>query len=153
MCAAVYAQGDPVESCLVLKNEDGKVLYSLKTAEICDFAICYTHSVALTPVCDYFLIRADKIVLERTEYMDFGAGLPHMPGVGQSMRRENGKIVISGYNMELPAFDLRVGRIAGHRFVAVKKNGALAEIPLSSIASPGEAVTFMIENCRAASLK
>ena len=42
--------------------------------------IRYIHSVAKSPVEDWFRVSQQTIFLERTVYQDFGAGLPHTPG-------------------------------------------------------------------------
>lgn len=140
---------------LVLKNEAGKVLFSCPADEGFSFGIRYIHSVARSPVEDWFRVRRHVIFLEKTVYQDFGAGLPHNPEPGQTMSAGQGHIVISGYDRALPSFDVRVGRIARHTLllprpetasgVAHKGADTVREIPLDSLARPGSAVTFMLE--------
>lgn len=145
-CLIIPAQGLAKDALAVLVLEDskGKVLLSHTLPEN-QFALRYTHSVALTPVTDYFHVRMPDIVLDKTEYQDFGAGLPHTPGPGQVMTAENGKVSISGYNAAFRHFDLRVGRVAGH--VLVIPSGAESqEIPLDSIARPGSAIRFSVHS-------
>lgn len=111
------------------------------------FGLRYTHSVALSPVEDFFRLHCDGIWLDKTIYRDFGAGLPTAPEGSQLMRFGNGEIEISGINRKLPEFSLRVGRVAGH-VLFFPEDGEKAgnlEIPLDSLAAPGSALTFSAE--------
>lgn len=91
----------------------------------CGFIIKYTHSVALSPVEDYFTIADGKISLKKTVYKDFGAGLPHQPEPGQKMVFKNGAIEISGYDLKIPELELRIGRIANHELVLLKEDSGV----------------------------
>lgn len=103
--------------------ENGDLLFKNDVEPQCGFYIKYTHSVALSPVEDYFLLKNGKISLKKTVYHDFGAGLPHEPGEGQKMKVEGGKVTITGYQRMFPEFTLRVGRIADHHLVFLKSDG------------------------------
>lgn len=132
-------------SLLRVTDAKGAEIYSACIPASAGFAIRYTHSVALTPVVDYFQLRNGKIMLDRTVYEDFGAGLPHQTEGDQKMRTEKGKITISGYNRqlgELGEFTLRVGRVAGHALLVENQPGMIEEIALASLAAPGSAITF-----------
>lgn len=133
---------------LSLENADGDVLYSSPVKNGTVFGIRYLHSVALSPVTDYFVVRDNSIWLDRTVYEDFGAGLPHAPEGQQVMRHHNGKLSISGYNRKLDSFQLRVGRVANHVLLLMpgKEGRDWVEIPLDQIAEPGSAVTFAVRS-------
>ena len=118
---------------LVLRDSSGRELFSRPAPDGSEFAIRYRHSVALSPVEDWFSVSGGCIYLEKTVYQDSGAGLPHQPGPGQRMYTENGKVVISGYHMALPSFDVRVGRVANHTLLLPEEGGGQKEIPLNSI--------------------
>ena len=123
------------KTCLLLPFGNGSV-----------FGIRYIHSVARTPVTDWFAVCDGCLYLEKTEYQDFGAGLPHMPEGGQRMSTGDGKVVISGFHRALPRFDLRVGRIARHTLLRPAAGGGWHELPLDRVAPPGAALTFRIED-------
>lgn len=135
---------------LCLENGDGKVLYSAPMQNGSVFAIRYRHSVALSPVTDYFVVENDGIWLDRTVYQDFGAGLPHAPEGGQTMRSGDGHITIGGINRKLGSFQLRVGRVANHVLLLMpgQENSRpdLLAVPLDTIARPGSAVTFAVRS-------
>lgn len=135
---------------LSLENRAGDVLYAAPVRSGSVFAIRYQHSVALSPVIDYFVVKNGSIWLDRTVYQDFGAGLPHAPEGGQVMRSQDGNISISGFNRRLGSFQLRVGRVANHILLLMPRkamgsqNQDWQEIPLATIAEPGSAITFAI---------
>lgn len=142
--ALAGAAGPDAGGELRLLDASGAIVAAWPLAEGQAFAIRYTHSVAQTPVEDQFRIKGGVIHLDRTIYRDFGAGLPTAPEGGQSMRVEKGRVVISGFDRPLPAFDLRVGRVAGHTLILFSPaDGAVpvAEMPLARLARPGSALT------------
>lgn len=133
---------------LMLTNENGAPLLTIPVRNGNRFAIRYIHSVAKTPVTDFFIVRDDAIWLDSTVYHDFGAGLPHNTEPGQTMRLHNGELTISGYNRKLQQFTLRVGRIANHTLLIFKDSAnenVAEEIRLDSLATPGAAINFVVE--------
>lgn len=146
------ASSSKEHSALLLKDAAGTVLFSCPVQDGMTFGLRYIHSVAKTPVEEWFCISNQTIFLEKTIYQDFGAGLPHNPEPGQTMTTGNGHIVISGYHRALHSFDVRVGRIAQHTLLLPLENTAekhpahaqVREISLASLAPPGSAVTFTL---------
>lgn len=135
---------------LIIKQKN-QTLLKIPVRDNQIFIIKYTHSVALSPVEDFFKIKNKKIGLEKTVYMDFGAGLPHSPDSGQKMTIEKGRITISGYRQIFNKFDVRVGRIANHQLILLPPQDCagcppLLDIPLKYLSAPGSALTFTIEN-------
>ncbi|MBD5557124.1 MAG: DUF1850 domain-containing protein [Desulfovibrio sp.] len=137
--SAAAADGTTGELCVL--DAAGALAGAWPLAEGEGFAIRYTHSVALTPVEDHFVIRDGIIHLDRTVYQDFGAGLPTAPGPGQSMSAADGRLVISGFARPLERFDVRVGRVARHTLLLPTGAGQ-AETPLAKLAPAGSALTF-----------
>ena len=129
---------------LELRDADGRALFSRPVREGDVFGLRFRHSVALSPVEEWFRIEDGGIFLEKTVYQDFGAGLPHQPGPGQTMTQEGGRLIISGYHRRLPAFDVRVGRVAGHMLLLPGSRGMWRAVPLSRLSPPGSAVTFTL---------
>ncbi len=141
---AVPATGNASDAPTYLQIQDasGKVLFSLAVNNGSMFGIRFIHSVAKSPVEDWYGIENGTIFLEKTIYQDFGAGLPHEPGPGQTMACANGYVTISGFHRQLASFDVRVGRIAGHALLLPAMDGQQGVIPLNSLAPPGNALTF-----------
>ena len=73
-----------------------------------------------------------------------------MPVGNQKMTVNNGQVEITGYNMVFNSFDVRVGRVAKHKFILLKpatsniQGNQLVDIPLDYLSKPGSAVTFSI---------
>lgn len=144
LCLAVQVAAQT----LVATDSSGNPLYCRDLDPENGFAIGYIHSVAQSPVIDFFRVHDGCIVLDRTVYEDFGAGLPSAPQGGQMMRAENGKIIMSGYNLALPVLEVRVGRVARHELMFFNDGGneIVEKIPLSNLASPGKAISFSIKD-------
>ena len=145
LCAAAETEGRPSVLRLRVTDAAGRTRILLPFGNGSVFGIRYIHSVARTPVTDWFAVSDGCLYLENAEYQDFGAGLPHMPEGGQRMSTGNGKVVISGFHRALPRFDLRVGRIARHTLLLPAAGGGWHELPLDRVAPPGSALTFHIE--------
>ena len=136
---AVFPAGAASAPVLAIFDADGKEVFSRKLPPDEGFAIRYTHSVALTPVIDYFLVEDGKIYIDSTVYEDFGAGLPYETQGDQKMSSEHGKIVLTGLKREVSPFELRVGRIANHTLIIDGE-----ELPLAKIERPGGTLVFKI---------
>ncbi|MBQ9406184.1 MAG: DUF1850 domain-containing protein [Desulfovibrio sp.] len=146
--APVMADAMTEHIFLQVKNTHGNVVFSIAVKAGASFGIRFVHSVAKSPVEEWFTIQNGTIFLEKTVYQDFGAGLPHEPGSGQRMTCSNGRICISGYHRHLPSFDVRVGRIAQHALLLPARDD-MAIIPLTCLAAPGDALTFALSNTAA----
>lgn len=141
-----FADNSTHEELLVLNNQD-QPIFSAALDSRCGFAITYRHSVALTPVTDYFFIRNNSIYLDKTIYQDFGAGLPHSIENNQIMHQHDGVVEIKNFDLCINEFTLRVGRVADHKLILLKYNKDQSCVPgriikLSEIARPGSAITF-----------
>ncbi len=127
----------PDEPALVLSDADGTRLFAARARPGDRFSIVFTHSYALSGVEEVFeAIPGGRFRLTETRYADFGAGLPHEAAAGQTMRFQNGRIVLDGYDREFGELWLRVGRVADHRLVTPSGE----TIHLNALAEPGTAV-------------
>lgn len=150
-CLLFLAIPARAELVLSLENDEGDAVFSMPVKEGTLFGIRYIHSVAQTPVTDYFKIKDASIWLDRTVYSDFGAGLPHNPEDGQVFSHHNGQLVLSGFNRKLGSFQLRVGRVAEHMLLVLPGRGTKKgprEIPLARLAEPGSTLTFAVRQSK-----
>jgi len=90
----------------------------------------YIHSVAKTPVFEYFSIEKDDFLLNKTVFESLGAGLPLDGGV---FKQENGKFVREGQNMQLEKLLIRVSRTKGQEIVIADEI-----FDLQDLLEPGE---------------
>ncbi len=87
----------------------GKIIASLPVRTGDRFVIRYIHSVDKTPIFEQFRLDEEKgIILEKTWFKMFGAGLGHWPGHGH-LTQDRNWITISDINRPLGRFVLRIG--------------------------------------------
>ncbi len=80
-----------------------------------EFAIIYDHSVMRTEVKDVFTIEEGEILLLRTEYESFGAGLPSE--AFENFTKVDGRYINEGINVRLPEIRMRTGKTTNHRLI------------------------------------
>ena len=97
-----------------------------------EFIISYTHSVNRGRVRDYYIIKSKYIILSKTRFMSYGAGIPE-PEKRQKFRETEDYIEISDINRKIDNLYLFVGTIANHR---IEIDGE--EIELKKIFKPQE---------------
>jgi len=130
------------ESTYLLRIESSRneeVLVELPAREGDRFSLAYIHSSDHTPVCDTFLIEKEgRLFLIEEAFLWYGAGL-------EFQRREGLKVVLDEkwtriqLHRPLPEFRIRVGRVANQILTFQERS-----IPLSSLAKPGEGLSFFI---------
>ena len=109
---------------------DGKIVFSQKVQPGDKFILKYTHSVALTPVWEIFIIDKDyQIVLIETDFLDHGAGLPYTTFENEIFVEEEGKFKIKNMHSIIPTpIYYRIGAVRENIFYFKDK-----EINLSSL--------------------
>ncbi|HPF04595.1 MAG TPA: DUF1850 domain-containing protein [Spirochaetota bacterium] len=94
----------------------GKLLY-FNSADTGDrFSVRYIHSVNKSPVEDFFRIDDDTIIIERSVFTAFGAGVPASPDDGGILNVYNDRIEVTEINRRIDDFLLFIGVTAEHRF-------------------------------------
>ena len=119
----------PLYSLELRSFSDGEIIFKQKVQLGDKFTLKYTHSVALTPVWEIFIINKDyKIILIETDFLDHGAGLPYAPFDEEIFIEEDGKFKIKNmYRIIYIPFYYRIGSITENIFYFKDK-----EIDLSS---------------------
>ncbi|TXJ37897.1 DUF1850 domain-containing protein [Brachyspira aalborgi] len=92
-----------------------------------EFIISYTHSVNRGRVIDYYIIKSKYIILSKTRFMSYGAGIPE-PEKRQKFRETEDYIEISDINRKIDNLYLFVGTIANHKIEIDEKKIELKEI-------------------------
>ena len=105
----------------IINYQSEKIIWEQKVKAGDDFSIKYLHSVAKTPVIEFFEIKDGKILLTGTEYQSYGAGLPTSAEMGEYIV-ENDKFIIKNINQFLPEIMLRVSDYAQHEFIFKQEN-------------------------------
>jgi hypothetical protein len=117
----------------IANPNNGKVIFECKMNPGDSFKVSYIHSVNRSPIDDYFVIGADyDIILVRTVFRSFGAGVPSEPEPGQVWRQFPDRIEIDRINRSLPDYRLFVGGVSDHRFTFKNRT-----FHLNRLAPPG----------------
>lgn len=131
----------PVLELTDLKRES--VVLCSHMADREEFVISFTHSVNRRPVYDTLRVDGGRLVIVKSRFDAFGAGMPDASTPDGSLRvAENGWLE---YTIERPVAEVtvRVGWVADHR---LRLKGS--DIPLSDLASPGSPLSFQVRNAR-----
>ena len=110
----------------IINYQSDKIIWEQTVEDGDDFSIKYLHSVAKTPVIEFFEIKDGKILLTGTEYQSYGAGLPTSAEQGDYIVADD-KFIIKNIDQKLPQIMLRVSDYAQHEFIYNEKNYKLYE--------------------------
>ena len=127
---------------LQLSNENtGAVLFRAGISDGESFSVSYIHSVNNSPVTEYYQIKNSEIYLTALRFETFGAGMPDGPGEGQTMRYEDGAIIIDGFSHHIPYLCYSIGYTANHT-LCLRGD----QIPLDTLDEPGQLVLFSVKS-------
>lgn len=115
-----------INTLQIIDYRNEKVIWEEKINNGDSFKIKYLHSVAKTPVIEFFEIKDGKILLTGTEYQSYGAGLPTSTVEGDYIIKDN-KFIIENIDQFLPEIMLRVSDYAEHQFTFGEQNYKLFE--------------------------
>ena len=119
----------PVYTLELRLFSDGETIFKQKVQPGDKFTLKYTHSVALTPVWEIFIIDKDyQIILIETDFLDHGAGLPYSAFDQEIFMEEEGRFKIKNMHRVIPTpIYYRIGAVRENIFYFKDK-----EIDLSS---------------------
>ena len=93
----------PVYTLELRSFSDGEIVFSQKVQSGDKFILKYTHSVALTPVWEIFIIDKEyQVVLIETDFLDHGAGLPYTTFGNEIFVEEEGRFKIKNMHRIMP---------------------------------------------------
>jgi hypothetical protein len=105
-----------------------------------EFTISFIHSVNRRPVYDTLRVEGDHLVIVRSRYDSFGAGMPESStGEGTLSIAKDGWLVWT-VNRPVPEVTVRVGWTAEHMLHIRDRKIRLAEL-----AEPGSALTLRVQ--------
>lgn len=139
--AAVVGFAPLVPSVAVRDARTGRLAAALPAGKGDRVRLAYVHSANKGAVLDEFRVGGDGgLVLERSVFASFGAGMSDGLEPGVSMRTTPEGVELTGLNRRVGTLRLAVGRVAGHRLLS-----GGAEIELVRRASPGSSVAIAYE--------
>ncbi len=119
---------------IVFSNDNGVIKVKPVFIKSTEVELRYIHSVARTPVHEYFTVDNNRFILYKTVFESYGAGLPLDGG---DFRRENGRFVQEGQNIKLEQLIIRVSRTKGQEIIVAGK-----VYDLQDLLEPGQRLTL-----------
>jgi hypothetical protein len=130
-----------VRQFLIIDYKTDKILYASGVKPGDKFSITYIHSVNKSPIEDQFIIEDDfSIMLQKTIFRSFGAGVPSTPDDGSRYVFFKDRIEVPDINRKIDNLLLFVGIIADHHFLM---NGK--DLKLNELSPPQRSVHFLIK--------
>src|SRR6056297_624706 len=104
-------------SVLTLEHfQNDSIVMTFKVDEKDEFIVKWIHSVELTPWEEIFRIDSENnIVLDRTRFQQFGAGVPDF--AGKTVEVKDGYITYGEINQKIPLLPYGISDFAKHTFV------------------------------------
>jgi len=98
--------------------KENKLIFKQRIKSGDEFTLRYTHSVALTPVWEIFIIDKEyQVVLIETDFLDHGAGLPYTTFENEIFVEEEGRFKIKNMHRIIPTpIYYRIGAIRENIF-------------------------------------
>jgi len=137
LAAWMLWQGDDRRVIEVAHSRTGRVLWCVEMDEGEEFVLSFVHSVNRRPVHDTLRVARDHLVVVRSRYDSFGAGMPESSDAEGRLSWDSDGRLLWTVNRPIPALDLFVGREAGHRISMKGVDKALAEL-----VEPGTSVSI-----------
>jgi hypothetical protein len=142
IAAAVFFLCVPVAPSLTVRQtRSGRIAAALPVRKGDAVRLAYIHSANKGPVLDEFLVDGDgALVMTRSVFQSFGAGMSDGLEPGVSMRTTAAGIELTGLQRKIGKLRLAVGTVADHRLRAAGK-----EIELARRVRAGSLVTIAYE--------
>ena len=118
----------------------GDTVLCAPLAEGEEFVISFVHSVNKRPVYDTLRVEGDHLVIVKSRFDSFGAGMPDGSTTEGTLSTGKDGWIDWTINRPVPEVTVRVGRVAEH---VLHFKGR--EIRLSELAEPGKALSFKVE--------
>jgi hypothetical protein len=130
-----------IRQFVIIDYKTSKVLYSSDVMPGDKFSVTYIHSVNKSPVEDQFSVESDYgIMLQKTVFKSFGAGIPSNSGDGGEFTFYNDRIEVEYTGRKIEKLLMFVGVIADHHFLM---NGR--DIRLNELSLPQRSVQFLVK--------
>lgn len=117
----------------------GSLIWCTTVKEGEEFVLAFTHSVNKRPVFDTLKVQGDHLVIVKSVYDAFGAGMPDVSTTEGQFSVLPGGWLQWCVNRSVPEIILRVGEVANHRLTIRAQDYSLREL-----VEPGTAVVFRV---------
>lgn len=129
------------ERFTITDNKSGYIVFQDKLKKYEEFYVSFTHSVNRTPVNEYYRVSGDKLILEKSSFYSYGAGMPEVGEYGSGEPSiVNGVVQLNKINKEFEKFTYFAGTYANHSL-----NTDNTKIYFTQFVKPQTPVTFEIK--------
>lgn len=130
----------PLFSALeIVDDRSGRIVHCAQVQPGEEFVLSFVHSVNRRPVYDTFRAEADHLVIVKSRFDAFGAGMPEASTQDGTLSIADDGWLEWTVNRPAPEVTVRVGRSADHTL-----HGKGRSLRLSDLAEPGRALTLRI---------
>jgi hypothetical protein len=127
----------------IIDGRVGRVAFCVRVQPGEEFVLSFVHSVNRRPVYDILRAEGDHLVIVKSRFDSFGAGMPESSTSEGTLAVAPDGWLEWTVNQPVPEITVRVGRVADHTL-----NLKSREIRLSDLAEPGSALTFRVRKVR-----
>jgi hypothetical protein len=127
----------------IVDSREGRIAFCSRVRPGEDFVLSFVHSVNRRPVYDTFRVEGDHLVIVKSRFDAFGAGMPEVSTSEGTLAVAPDGWLEWTVNRPVPEVTVRVGRVADHTLHLKDR-----EIRLSDLSEPGSALTFRVRKAR-----
>jgi len=121
----------------ITATKQGRVVLCAEMAEGEEFVLSFIHSVNKRPVYDTLRIEGDHLLIVKSRYDSFGAGMPETSTENMKLQFDKDGWLVWTVNRPVPEILLFVGRVANHS-LSIKGR----EIALVDLVEPGTSLSL-----------
>ena len=127
----------------IVDGRDARVVFCARVQPGEEFVLSFVHSVNKRPVYDTLRVEADHLIIARSRFDSFGAGMPEATTPEGTLATAKDGWLEWTVNRPIPEITVRVGWVANHT-LRIKNR----EIRLSDLAEPGQPLTMRVRDTR-----
>ncbi len=125
----------------IVQAETGKVMLCAEMADSEEFVLSFNHSVNKRPVYDTLRVARNHLVIVKSRFDSFGAGMPETSTEQGTFRVAEDGWLEWTINRPLPEVIVRVGRVANHTLLLKGRETRLADL-----ADPGAPLAMRVQS-------
>jgi hypothetical protein len=123
----------------IVDARSGRTAFCARAQAGEEVVLSFVHSVNRRPVYDTLRLEADRLVIVRSRFDSFGAGMPETSTQDGTLTVSKDGWLEWTVNRPVPEVTVRVGRVADH---TLHYRGR--ELRLSDFSEPGSALTLRV---------
>lgn len=133
----------PLGPALEMVDRNGTPVFCRRADVGQEFVLSFVHSVNRRPVYDTLRVERDHLVIVRSRFDAFGAGMPEASTQDGTLALSKDGWLEWTVNRSVPEITMRVGWVANHTLRIGDR-----EIRLADLAEPGQPLTMRVRSIR-----